>query len=79
MGTNAGVQAILLIFTQSSWNYYKAYYGCILSYVIILIKSHPQPTLSKEYVARVLQDENTQYFLLALVWLFGAPIKGLVD
>jgi hypothetical protein len=33
-------QAILTIFSSGSWNYYKAYYGTLLSYGIILWKAH---------------------------------------
>lgn len=33
-------QAVLTIFSSGNWNYYKAYYGTLLSYGIILWKAH---------------------------------------
>jgi hypothetical protein len=48
-----------------------------LSYGIILYKSHGKPSFDKEYLGRVLQDENTQYFFLAIVWATAPPIRGM--
>ncbi|KAI8902617.1 hypothetical protein BC833DRAFT_572694 [Globomyces pollinis-pini] len=68
-------QAIFSLIYSGTWNYYKAFYGTLISYAIILYKSHGVPQLNKDFLAKTLQDENAQYFLVALVWSTAAPIK----
>ncbi|RKO87095.1 hypothetical protein BDK51DRAFT_19053 [Blyttiomyces helicus] len=55
-------------------NYSKAYYGTLLSYGIILYKSHGRPEFSRTYLQRILMDENTQYLFLSLIWVTSKPI-----
>lgn len=51
-----------------------------ISYGIILYKAHQSSFgLNKEFLARLLQDENAQYFLVSLVWATAAPIKGITE
>eukprot|EP00842_Homolaphlyctis_polyrhiza_P000400 jgi/Hompol1/1360/HPOL_004765-RA len=54
--------------------YYRAFYGTIISYGIILFKTYGAPKFSTEYAQRVLRDENTQYFMLAAIWTTSAPL-----
>ncbi|KAI9193478.1 uncharacterized protein BJ171DRAFT_464339 [Polychytrium aggregatum] len=56
-------------------SYYKAYYGVILCYGIILYKCHGTPKFSRDYFQKVMTDENAQYLLLAIVWVSSAPIS----
>ncbi|KAI9098834.1 hypothetical protein DFS34DRAFT_580149 [Phlyctochytrium arcticum] len=53
--------------------YARAYYGTLLSYGIIMYKAHGIPQINTSYLQAVLRDENTQYFLLALIWAFTRP------
>lgn len=69
--------AYLLIYRLSSEgarSYSRAYMGTLLSYGIILYKAHGAPQLSKNYLQRILLDENSQYLLLAAIWLTSSPI-----
>ncbi|TPX43707.1 hypothetical protein SeMB42_g04626 [Synchytrium endobioticum] len=59
---------------EGSRAYSRAYMGTMLSYGIILYKAHGIPHISKNYMQRILLDENTQYLLLALIWLTTSPI-----
>ncbi|KAJ3409718.1 hypothetical protein HDV05_004292 [Chytridiales sp. JEL 0842] len=55
-------------------NYSKAIWATLLSYGIILYKAHGIPQFNKMYLQRVMTDENTQYLLLALIWLTSKPV-----
>ncbi|KAI8924016.1 hypothetical protein BC831DRAFT_467988 [Entophlyctis helioformis] len=73
------IQSLLFIvygfYRPEGKNYYKAYYGTLLSYGIILYKSYGVPQFNMNYVQRIVRDENTQYFMLALIWVSSAPIS----
>ncbi|KAI8919146.1 hypothetical protein DFJ77DRAFT_453157 [Powellomyces hirtus] len=56
------------------WNYAKAYYGTLLSYGIIMYKAHGIPQISVAYLHRILADENSWYFALALNWAVSKPL-----
>ncbi|KAJ3034062.1 hypothetical protein HK097_004636 [Rhizophlyctis rosea] len=73
------VQALIYVFvTRSSpsgaSSFAKAFYGTLLSYGIILYKAHGTPQISRAYAQRVLMDENTQYLMLAFVWVNSKPL-----
>ncbi|KAJ1341428.1 hypothetical protein BSLG_004006 [Batrachochytrium salamandrivorans] len=61
--------------STGSKSYYKALYGTLLSYGIILYKSYGIPQFNTEYLNRLIRDENTQYFMLALIWTTSAPLS----
>ncbi|KAJ3193730.1 hypothetical protein HK101_004274 [Irineochytrium annulatum] len=61
-------------FPWGARTYAKAFYGTILSYGIILYKAHGVPQISRAYLERVMMDENTQYLILALIWLTSKPV-----
>jgi hypothetical protein len=48
--------------------------GTLLSYGIILYKAHGVPQPTRNYLQRILLDENSQYLLLAAIWLSNSPI-----
>lgn len=54
--------------------YLRAYYGTLLSYGIIIYKTHGTPQANLQYVQKIFMDENTQYLLLALIWLTSSPL-----
>ncbi|TPX34302.1 hypothetical protein SmJEL517_g03033 [Synchytrium microbalum] len=60
---------------EGARSYSRAYMGTLLSYGIILYKAHGIPQISRAYMQRILLDENTQYLLLALIWLTSSPIS----
>jgi len=69
------VQTLSAFLYGSSWCYYNAYYGTLLSYGIILYKAHKQSfQLNTAFLGRLIMDENFQYFLISIVWLTGARI-----
>ncbi|KND01524.1 uncharacterized protein SPPG_03323 [Spizellomyces punctatus DAOM BR117] len=73
------IQATLYILSmwnsaKSARNYSKAYYGIILSYGIIMYKAHGIPQFNSVYFQRLMRDENSQYFLLALLWCTSKPL-----
>ncbi|OAJ43496.1 hypothetical protein, variant [Batrachochytrium dendrobatidis JEL423] len=63
------------LFSTGHKGYYKALYGTLLSYGIILYKSYGIPQFNTEYLQRLVRDENTQYFMLALIWVTSAPLS----
>ncbi|RCH93725.1 hypothetical protein CU098_002512, partial [Rhizopus stolonifer] len=67
---------VLSLFTFNSKTlFYKyAYFGAILSYGVVLYKSHGTPQASGEYMRKLIMDENAQYFLLAVYWFATNPI-----
>lgn len=54
--------------------YTKALWGVLLSYGIIIFKSHGIPQISRAHFQRIMMDENSQYFMLALAWVSSKPI-----
>ncbi|KAI9361666.1 hypothetical protein DFJ73DRAFT_813997 [Zopfochytrium polystomum] len=54
--------------------YWKALWAVLLSYGVILIKAHGIPQIKRAYLQRAWMDENTQYLLLALMWLSSRPV-----
>ncbi|CAO3682643.1 unnamed protein product [Rhizopus stolonifer] len=64
----------VLTFNSSSSTYKYAYSGAMLSYGVVLYKSHGVPQPNGEYIRKLLIDENAQYFVLALYWFISSPI-----
>ncbi|KAJ1961663.1 Transmembrane nucleoporin, partial [Dispira parvispora] len=56
----------LLTFSSVSSYYYKAYLGTLLSYALVIYKTHGQPQFNTGFLQRIGSDENVQYFFLAL-------------
>ncbi|EIE91502.1 hypothetical protein RO3G_16213 [Rhizopus delemar RA 99-880] len=50
------------------------YFGAMLSYGVVLYKSHGIPQASSAYMRKLVMDENAQYFLLAVYWFISNPI-----
>ncbi|KAJ3262212.1 hypothetical protein HK103_002625 [Boothiomyces macroporosus] len=69
------IQTFFAFLSFSNWTYYKAFYGTLVSYGIFLYGTYGKPQFNKEFLARVLQDENCQYFILAVIWVTAAPIR----
>ncbi|KAJ3284288.1 hypothetical protein HDU76_008320 [Blyttiomyces sp. JEL0837] len=59
---------------SGSKSYSKALWATLLSYGIILYKAHGVPQIKRAYLQRILMDENTQYLLLALIWITSKPV-----
>ncbi|KAJ3015301.1 hypothetical protein HKX48_004673 [Thoreauomyces humboldtii] len=55
-------------------SYAKAYYGTLLSYGVILYKSHGTPRADQQFLQSVIGDENFWYFALAINWVFSKPL-----
>ncbi|KAL2911732.1 Transmembrane nucleoporin [Polyrhizophydium stewartii] len=72
---SAALFVALGLFAPRSRSYYFALYGTLLSYGIILYKSYGLPQFNTEYLQRLVRDENTQYFVLALLWTTSAPLS----
>ena len=70
------VQAVFALAWNSSWSYYKAYYGTLVSYALILYKAHGIPKLNMQYAQKVFMDENSQYFIMAIIWVSGVPLRA---
>jgi len=65
------------------WSGYDTWYkasfiGALISYSIVCYKSLGTPQFNKGYFQRAMMDENAQYFLLALFWLFTKPVSVAV-
>ena len=69
--------SILYLLTRSNPSfYYKAYYGTLLSYALIWYRTHGLPSsFDTSYIQKLLLDENTQYCLLALIWVTSKPFS----
>ncbi|KAJ3396102.1 hypothetical protein HDU92_003971 [Lobulomyces angularis] len=61
------------IFSGGATYYSRALYGALLSYSIILYKAHGIPQLSRAFLQRIMMDENSQYLLLAILWVSSTP------
>ncbi|KAI9316758.1 hypothetical protein BX666DRAFT_1946650 [Dichotomocladium elegans] len=59
---------------SASKPYSIAFLGAIVSYGVVIYKTHGVPKLNAAYAQRLVMDENIQYFLLALYWFFSYPI-----
>ncbi|KAI7900636.1 uncharacterized protein BX663DRAFT_517094 [Cokeromyces recurvatus] len=67
--------ALTLILFRANRYYYKmAYFGALLSYGVVIYKSHGKPRPNAEYARKLVMDENAQYLLLAFFWFFTNPI-----
>ncbi|KAG1504428.1 hypothetical protein G6F46_000780 [Rhizopus delemar] len=64
----------VLTFNSNNTAYKYAYFGAILSYGVVLYKSHGVPQPSSDYMRKLVMDENAQYFILALYWFVSSPI-----
>ncbi|RKP35399.1 hypothetical protein BJ085DRAFT_21171, partial [Dimargaris cristalligena] len=65
---------LFLTFTSVPSLYYRAYLGALLSYIVVIYKSHGKPQFNTEFLQRIGGDENVQYFFLALTWYLMAPL-----
>ncbi|KAI8083362.1 uncharacterized protein B0P05DRAFT_467831 [Gilbertella persicaria] len=64
----------VLLFRSNSSFYKIAYLGALVSYGVVIYKSHGRPQPNAEYARKLVMDENAQYLLLALFWFFSNPI-----
>ncbi|CAO0795357.1 unnamed protein product [Mucor circinelloides] len=62
------------LFRANTYFYKLAYFGALLSYGVVIYKSHGKPQPNANYARKLVMDENAQYLLLALFWFFSAPI-----
>ncbi|KAI7851291.1 hypothetical protein BDC45DRAFT_224464 [Circinella umbellata] len=65
----------VLMFRSATKPYTIAYVGALISYGVVIYKSHGIPQLNTRYAQRLVMDENVQYLLLALYWFFSKPIS----
>ena len=73
------LHAVYYIFVGSAYSdrsYYKAYYGALISYLIVIFKGQRNFSISKQWLTSVMMDENAQYLLLAFVWMTSGPVWG---
>ncbi|KAG1460650.1 hypothetical protein G6F46_002839 [Rhizopus delemar] len=64
----------IFTFNSNTLLYKQAYFGAMLSYGVVLYKSHGIPQASSAYMRKLVMDENAQYFLLAVYWFISNPI-----
>ncbi|KAI8090003.1 uncharacterized protein BX664DRAFT_146794 [Halteromyces radiatus] len=70
------VYALSYITFRANVKPYKiAYLGALVSYGVVIYKTHGIPRINSAYVQRMVVDENVQYFLLALYWFFSSPVE----
>ncbi|GAA5804498.1 hypothetical protein EDC94DRAFT_624434 [Helicostylum pulchrum] len=62
------------LFRSNTLLYKTAYFGALLSYGVVIYKSHGRPQPNAEYARKLVMDENAQYLLLAFFWFFSSPI-----
>jgi len=60
--------------TFHSLFYRTCYLGAIGSYSIVCYKSLGLPQPNPAFIRRALADENVQYLLLAIYWLYSKPV-----
>ncbi|KAI9249188.1 hypothetical protein BDA99DRAFT_590232 [Phascolomyces articulosus] len=65
----------LVTFRSATKPYTIAYVGALISYGVVIYKSHGKPQLNTRYAQRLVMDENVQYLLLALYWFLSKPIS----
>ncbi|KAI9484337.1 hypothetical protein BDB00DRAFT_775144 [Zychaea mexicana] len=65
----------VVMFRSASKPYTIAYVGALISYGVVIYKTHGTPQLNTHYAQRLVMDENVQYLLLALYWFFSKPIS----
>ncbi|CEG66997.1 hypothetical protein CU097_015251 [Rhizopus azygosporus] len=65
----------VLTFNSKPFFYKYAFFGAVLSYGVVIYKSHGTPQPSGEYMRKLVMDENAQYFILALYWFMSNPIS----
>ncbi|KAI7869178.1 hypothetical protein BDF14DRAFT_1723342 [Spinellus fusiger] len=63
-----------LTFGSSTKGYTAAYIGALISYGVVIYKSHGIPQPSIAFAQKLAMDENAQYLLLSLYWLFSSDI-----
>ncbi|KAI8375598.1 hypothetical protein EDC96DRAFT_495866 [Choanephora cucurbitarum] len=64
----------VLLFRSNTFFYRLAYLGALVSYGVVIYKSHGKPHPNAEYARKLVMDENAQYLVLALFWFFSSPI-----
>ncbi|CDS02767.1 hypothetical protein LRAMOSA00171 [Lichtheimia ramosa] len=73
LGTSLHLLSVVT-FQSASKPYSLAYLGALVSYGVVIYKTHGMPKLNAAYAQRLVMDENVQYLLLALYWFFSSPI-----
>ncbi|ORX55572.1 hypothetical protein DM01DRAFT_1334965 [Hesseltinella vesiculosa] len=64
-----------ITFHPSAKPYKIAYLGAIISYGVVIIKTHGKPQLTQAYAMRLFSDENMQYLILSLFWFVSKPVE----
>ncbi|KAI9322480.1 hypothetical protein BX666DRAFT_1895293 [Dichotomocladium elegans] len=65
----------MAIMHPNTFSYKGAYLSACISYGIIVFKTYAdRKTTSRHYAHRYATDENVQYLILALFWLFLNPV-----
>lgn len=59
---------------QFNFLYRVAYFGALVSYLIVLGVKHKPLNFSMQYAARLVSDEGFSYALLAFYWLLLEPL-----
>ncbi|KAJ2784524.1 Transmembrane nucleoporin [Coemansia javaensis] len=55
-------------------HYRRAYLGALVSYAIVIYKTYGPPQANLAFLYRLIVDENVEYLLLALMWLWVKPM-----
>ncbi|KAK0548726.1 Transmembrane nucleoporin [Tilletia horrida] len=65
----------LLLSSDPLVRYYRlAYAGAVISYGLVTYRAFATQPMNKATLQRALMDENVQYVMLALIWLWTKPI-----
>jgi len=74
----ASIRYIVAWITFKSTYYQRwytfAYTGALVSYAIVCAKSLGTPQPNSTFLKRLLSDENSQYFLLAMYWWYSKAV-----
>ncbi|ORZ09497.1 hypothetical protein BCR42DRAFT_358728 [Absidia repens] len=65
----------VITFNASPKPYKIAYLGALVSYGVVIYKTHGIPQLNAAYAQRLVTDENVQYFFLATYNFFSDPVE----
>ncbi|KAI8342512.1 hypothetical protein BC941DRAFT_413021 [Chlamydoabsidia padenii] len=65
----------ILSFFSNAKAYKIAYLGALVSYGVVIYKTHGFPKFNATYAQRLVTDENVQYFFLATYNFFSDPIE----
>ncbi|SAM03605.1 hypothetical protein [Absidia glauca] len=65
----------ILSFFSNAKAYKIAYLGALVSYGVVIYKTHGFPKFNAAYAQRLVTDENVQYFFLAAYNFFSDPVE----